>query len=107
VVDQGEAGSLGRNSPEAMALHALALALSGRDDDALAKLQAARAAGWNDHLWVQNDPRWASVRDQARFRKLLDAAAADAATQRGQVLHRAANGDTELAAVLPAASGKR
>ena len=106
VVDQGEAGLLGRNNPAAMALHALALALSGRDDEALAKLQAARAAGWNDHLWVRNDPRWARVREQARFRALLDAAAADAAAQRGQALHRAATGDTELAAVLPASSGK-
>jgi len=106
VVDQGEAGMLGRNNPEAMALHALALALSGRDDDALAKLQAARAAGWNDHRWVRNDPRWGLVREQARFRSLLDAAAADATVQRGQALRRAASGDAELAAVLSVSSGK-
>ena len=106
VIDQGEAGELGRNSPEAMALHALALALSGRDDDALAKLQSARAAGWNDHRWVRNDPRWGRVREQARFSSLLDTAAADAGAQRGQALRRAASGDAELAAVLSVSSGK-
>lgn len=106
VVDQAEAGQLGGNNPEAMALHALALVLSGRDDDALDKLQAARAAGWNDHRWVRNDPRWGRVREQARFRSLLDAAAADAAAQRGQALRRAASGDAELAAVLSVSSGK-
>ncbi len=106
VIDQGESGGLGNHNPEAMALHALALALSGRGDEALAQLQAARAAGWNDHRWVRSDPRWGAVREQAGFRSLLDAAAADAAAQRGQALRRAASGDAELAAALPAPSGK-
>jgi hypothetical protein len=46
------------------------------------------------------------VREQARFSSLLDAAAADAAAQRGQALRRAASGDTELAAVLSVSMGK-
>ena len=93
-----DAGRL-ETHPGAVAFHALVLAVGGNTEAALARLEQARTAGFNDHRWLQHDPRWASLRTQPRFQALLQAARASADAQRDEVRRRLAAGDRDYAAL--------
>jgi uncharacterized protein (TIGR03790 family) len=51
---------------------ACALATRDRNDEALATLKAAVAAGWFDHQHAARDPDWKPLQDHADFKALLN-----------------------------------
>jgi TolB-like protein/Tfp pilus assembly protein PilF len=51
--------------------------LSGDMETALDRLQLAVDAGWRDYFLLLHDPRWASVRDNPRFSKIMASVKAD------------------------------
>lgn len=60
----------------------IARALLGDVDGAFAELDRAYEAGWRDYGTAGSDPMLGSLRDDPRFRGLLDRAKADVAAQR-------------------------
>jgi TolB-like protein/DNA-binding winged helix-turn-helix (wHTH) protein/tetratricopeptide (TPR) repeat protein len=98
VVALADAGRL-ESSPDATAFHALAHALAGDTEGALARLELAQTGGFNDHRWLQHDPRWAVLHAQPRFQALQQAAQASAAAQRDEVHRRLAAGERDYAAL--------
>ncbi len=105
VVALAQAGRLESN-PAALALHALAHALAGDSEGALQRLEQALAGGFNDHRWLQHDPRWAALRTHPRPLAVLAAVQASMAMQRDEVRHRVASGDRDYAASAPGAPVK-
>ncbi len=99
LIDQGEAGELGR-SPQVQAEQAMHRALSGQIDAALQQLEAAVQAGFNDHLWLLHDPRWTGLQAHPRFVAVQQAAARSAAAERAIALVRMAS-DPAYAGVMP------
>jgi serine/threonine-protein kinase len=67
---------------------AVARALLGDADGALTGLQRAYDAGWRDYAIAGIDPMLASLRDDPRFRALLDRARADVTMQRERARQR-------------------
>ena len=59
--------------------------LSGEVDEALAWLERAVAAGWRDYYLRQNDPYWAAVEDDPRFRAQMEIVRTDIDRQRAEV----------------------
>ena len=59
--------------------------LSGDVDEALAWLERAVAAGWRDYYLRQNDPYWAAVEDDPRFRAQMEIVRKDIDRQRAEV----------------------
>lgn len=59
--------------------------LSGDVDEALAWLERAVAAGWRDYYQRQNDPYWAAVEDDPRFRAQMEIVRKDIDRQRAEV----------------------
>jgi len=59
--------------------------LSGDVDEALAWLERAVAAGWRDYYPRQNDPYWAAVEDDPRFRAQMEIVRKDIDRQRAEV----------------------
>ena len=105
VVALAQAGRLGSN-PAALALQALAHALAGDSEGALQRLEQALEGGFNDHRWLEHDPRWAALRTQPRFQSVLAAAQASMVKQRDEVRRRIASGDRDYAALAPGAPVK-
>jgi len=58
--------------------------LSGDVDEALAWLERAVAAGWRDYYLRQNDPYWAAVEDDPRFRAQMEIVRKDIDRQRAE-----------------------
>ncbi len=59
--------------------------LIGDRDAALARLERAVAAGWRSVYVREHDPYWGSLRDDSRYRKLMQEVKADVARQRAEV----------------------
>ena len=59
--------------------------LSGDVDEALAWLERAVAAGWRDYYLRQNDPYWAVLKDDPRFRAQMEIVRKDIDRQRAEV----------------------
>jgi TolB-like protein len=59
--------------------------LIGETDAALDWLERAVAAGWRDYYLRQNDPYWASLEDNPRFRAQMDIVRKDIDRQRAEV----------------------
>jgi serine/threonine protein kinase/tetratricopeptide (TPR) repeat protein len=66
----------------------VARALVGDGNGALAELQRAYDAGWRDYGIAAIDPMLAAVRDDPRFRALIDRARTDVAAQRERARQR-------------------
>jgi serine/threonine protein kinase/tetratricopeptide (TPR) repeat protein len=66
-----------------------ARALNGDADGAFAELERGYAAGWRDYGIAAIDPMLATLRDDPRFRALLDRASTDVAAQRERARQRA------------------
>ena len=66
----------------------VARALVGDANGALAELQRAYDAGWRDYGIAAIDPMLAAVRDDPRFRALVDRARTDVAAQRERARQR-------------------
>jgi eukaryotic-like serine/threonine-protein kinase len=66
----------------------VARALVGDANGALAELQRAYDAGWRDYGIAAIDPMLAAVRDDPRFRALVDRASTDVAAQRERARQR-------------------
>lgn len=58
-------------SPELLYNLACALATRDRNDEALATLKSAVAAGWFDHRHAARDPDWKSLQEHVDFKALL------------------------------------
>jgi Flp pilus assembly protein TadD len=64
-----------RLSPEDPTVHynlACSLALKGRKADALKSLRAAITFGYDDYVWMRNDPDLATLQEYGGFLKLCD-----------------------------------
>jgi hypothetical protein len=65
---------------------ALLQAAAGEPDQAIGALQRLDAAGYRDYLWVELVPTLDSIRDDPRYRAIIEHMRADVASQREQVL---------------------
>jgi len=70
------------NTPDEHYLHALALHLDGRRDDALAALDRAQALGWNDVYTAWYDRRWRDLREDPGFLQRLGQGCGSVAIER-------------------------
>jgi hypothetical protein len=68
-------------------------ALAGNKDLAVDRLRKAVDEGWRDYYSVSNDPRWGSLRDDPRFRQLMDSVKADIDSQRARLAQAEAADD--------------
>jgi tetratricopeptide (TPR) repeat protein len=59
--------------------------LRGDVDEALAWLERAVAAGWRDYYLRLNDPYWATVEDEPRFRAQMEIVRKDIDRQRAEI----------------------
>jgi hypothetical protein len=59
--------------------------LVGDKDLAILRLGQAVEAGWRDYYSLSNDPRWKSVADDPRFKRLMATVKADVDAQRAQL----------------------
>jgi len=64
--------SAGQDEPNVLYNVACTFAQVGEPDRAMDLLEQAAKLGWGDRAWIENDPDLASLRDNPRFRKLLD-----------------------------------
>lgn len=77
------------------------LAVSGRDDEAIAALRRAVDAGWRD-LWqfdLLKNPNFDRIRDRAKFKSIVDRLRKDMAAQGEQARARESRGEYQK--VLP------
>jgi TolB-like protein/Flp pilus assembly protein TadD len=79
---------------------ARAILLLGDKDGALALFEQAAREGWRGYYGAMRDPRWALVRDEPRFRAVMDWVKEDLDAQRAAF--EAANSDEEFLAQLDA-----
>jgi TolB-like protein/Tfp pilus assembly protein PilF len=100
-----------QGSPESDLLHYCAetALMAGDTDEAISLLERAVAAGWRDYYVRQNDPYWASLADEPRYRALMETVKADIARQRAEVERIDATDDfmARLDAALAARGGER
>jgi TolB-like protein/lipopolysaccharide biosynthesis regulator YciM len=84
---QCQAETSGGRSPDSAILHycAQTALLRGESDVALDWLERAVAAGWRDYYLRQNDPYWAEVEDDPRFRAQMEIVRKDIDRQRAEV----------------------
>jgi len=82
---QSEAVSAAERNSEILHYCAETALLIGETDAALDWLEPAVAAGWRDHYLRQNDPYWASLGDNPRFRAQMDIVRKDIDRQRAEV----------------------
>jgi hypothetical protein len=59
--------------------------LSGKNDVALGWLERAVAAGWRDYYLRQNDPYWAALENDPRFRAQMEIVRKDIERQRAEI----------------------
>jgi TolB-like protein/DNA-binding winged helix-turn-helix (wHTH) protein/tetratricopeptide (TPR) repeat protein len=85
--------------PDIYYLAALAAALGGDADGALAQLDAALARGWNDAALMRHDPRWGALADNPRVMARRQAAAAAAARHRDAVAAMVAASEPDFVAL--------
>jgi hypothetical protein len=78
-----------------IAIYALHILLRGDMDRALDLLEQAEQGGWRRIGAVLQDPRWAAVREQPRFRAIVARVESDIAVQRARVEARDAEDDFE------------
>lgn len=84
---QCQAETANGRSPNSALLHYCAetALLRGESDVALGWLERAVAAGWRDYYLRQNDPYWASLADDPRFRAQMEIVRKDIARQRAEI----------------------
>jgi TolB-like protein/DNA-binding winged helix-turn-helix (wHTH) protein/Flp pilus assembly protein TadD len=77
-----------------LAIFAQNAVLAGDEELALDRMKQAVEAGWRDYYSVINDPRWASLRDDVRFKHLMARVKADIDSQRARLEQIEVNEDT-------------
>lgn len=80
--------------------------LRGRTDEALAWLQRAIAAGWREYYLRQNDPYWAAIEDDPRYRALMAQVRKDVDAQHAEIARIDARDDF-VAKLDAAMAGRR
>ncbi|TFH46847.1 MAG: tetratricopeptide repeat protein, partial [Lysobacterales bacterium] len=88
-------------------MKARAYALKNDRDAALGELQAAIDAGWRDHWWffLEQDAAFDSLRDEPRYKALMDKIRTDVAKQLALVRQHEASGEIALPPVTQTSSG--
>jgi len=79
--------------------------LSGDVDEALAWLERAVAAGWREYYLRLNDPYWAAVEDNPRFRAQMELVRKDIDRQRTEIAR--IDADEDFVAKVDAAMAAR
>ena len=79
--------------------------LSGDVDEALAWLERAVAAGWREYYLRLNDPYWAAVEDNPRFRAQMELVRKDIDRQRAEIAR--IDADEDFVAKVDAAMAAR
>ena len=77
-----------------LAMFAQNAVLAGDKELAIERMRQAVDAGWRDYYSVSNDPRWQSLRDDARFQELMARVKADIDSQRARLEQIEAKDDT-------------
>lgn len=77
-----------------LAMFAQNAVIAGDADLAIDRLTQAVNAGWRDYYSVDNDPRWKSLVDDARFQQLMSTVKADIDIQRVRLEQIEARDDT-------------
>lgn len=83
----------GRSTSEEIHHCAETALLRGDRDVALQRLERAVDAGWRDHYLQMNDPYWAPLRDEPRYRELMARVKADVDRQAAEIARRYPDAD--------------